>query len=46
MEIDCLSQQKVVSWSWIRGHSGNIHNERADVLAKQAIARIIMDVDI
>ncbi|MSP31027.1 MAG: ribonuclease HI [Acetobacteraceae bacterium] len=29
-----------VDWKWVRGHNGNIMNERADVLATQARERI------
>ncbi len=32
----CITEkQLVVSWQWIRGHKGNIGNERADALAAQ-----------
>jgi ribonuclease HI len=27
-----------VTWHWIRGHSGHAENERADALARSAIA--------
>jgi ribonuclease HI len=27
-----------VSWHWVRGHAGHVENERADVLARAAIA--------
>jgi ribonuclease HI len=43
-KIDSLCQRKTVSWHWVKGHEGNVHNERADILAKQAIARVIMDI--
>jgi len=29
-----------VHWHWVRGHSGHEMNERADVLAREAIAEI------
>lgn len=32
------SRRHEVSWEWIRGHSGHPQNERADQLAKQALA--------
>jgi len=28
-----------VAWIWVRGHSGHIENERADLLARDAIPR-------
>ena len=33
-----LSDEHKVTWEWIRGHSGHPQNERADSLAKNAIA--------
>lgn len=33
-----LADEHQVSWEWIRGHSGHPQNERADYLAKRAIA--------
>ena len=32
--------QHDVDWKWVRGHSGDVMNERADVLATQARERI------
>ena len=29
-----------VGWHWLRGHAGHVMNERADVLAREAIADI------
>ena len=29
-----------VRWHWVRGHAGHVMNERADVLAREAIAEI------
>jgi ribonuclease HI len=30
-----------IDWQWIKGHSGQIYNERADYLARQAIKTIL-----
>lgn len=35
-----LADEHQVSWEWIRGHSGHPQNERADSLAKRAIAEM------
>ena len=32
-----LSQQHQIDWQWVRGHSGDKYNERADQLANLAI---------
>ena len=37
IELDILSQKHNISWSWVKGHSGNIENDIADKLATQAI---------
>jgi len=29
-----------VRWHWVRGHAGHAMNERADALARQAIAEV------
>ena len=36
-ELDGLVQQHVVKWKWVKGHSGNPGNERADQLANKGI---------
>ena len=36
-ELDGLVQQHVVNWEWVKGHSGNPGNERADQLANKGI---------
>lgn len=35
--LDKAVQRHQVQWYWTRGHSGNVHNEKADQLANQAI---------
>jgi ribonuclease HI len=42
-ELDELCKSRDVSWSWTKGHAGTVGNERADALARQAIARIIIE---
>jgi ribonuclease HI len=34
-QLDVLMSQTHVQWKWVRGHSGNTWNERADMLAIQ-----------
>ena len=34
-KLDQVAQQHVVEWIWVKGHAGNVGNERADVLANQ-----------
>jgi ribonuclease HI len=33
-------ERHYVTWSWVKGHAGNIYNERADALATAAYASI------
>jgi ribonuclease HI len=35
--LDQLVQQHEVEWFWVRGHSGDIGNERADELANRGV---------
>jgi ribonuclease HI len=35
--LDEAVQPHQIKWHWVRGHTGNHNNERADRLAKQAI---------
>ncbi|HTU65127.1 MAG TPA: ribonuclease HI [Steroidobacteraceae bacterium] len=37
MELDALVAKHELSWSWVKGHSGNPGNERVDALANRAI---------
>lgn len=36
-QLDALTTQHQITWQWVRGHTGNIGNERADQLANQGI---------
>ena len=36
--LEAALAQHEISWHWIRGHSGHAENERADALARAAIA--------
>lgn len=35
--LDQAAAPHIVEWNWCRGHNGNPHNERAHVLAEQAM---------
>lgn len=36
--LDALCQKRVLTWRWVKGHSGNVGNELADSLANEAVA--------
>ena len=36
-KLDDLSNNHNIKWEWVRGHTGNPGNERADQLANEAI---------
>jgi ribonuclease HI len=38
--LDALASRVDVEWRWIKGHAGHPENERADALARAAIARM------
>ena len=38
--LDAALAKHQVEWHWVKGHSGHDMNERADVLAREAIAEI------
>lgn len=38
--LDAALAPHQVRWHWLRGHTGHIQNERADELAREAIAEI------
>lgn len=41
--LDHLTQQHEIEWCWVRGHSGNDGNERADELANRGVEMIIAE---
>ena len=36
-KLDYLSSQHDIHWQWVRGHAGNLGNERADQLAREGL---------
>lgn len=38
-ELDVEIQRHDVAWKWVKGHSGNVGNERVDALAVKAIEK-------
>jgi len=38
-QLDAALSEHDVQWQWVKGHSGDPENERADELARQAIPR-------
>jgi len=41
--LDELAARHEVSWHWVRGHAGDIDNERADALANHGVASLARD---
>lgn len=39
MKLDEEIARHEIQWRWVRGHAGNIYNERVDRLARQAIPK-------
>jgi len=39
-QLYALTQNKNITWEWVKGHSGHPENERCDALATTAITRI------
>ena len=41
-ELEELVNRNKVDWLWVKGHAGNIENERADFLAREEINKMKM----
>ena len=41
-ELYTLSKGRRIEWTWLKGHAGHPENERADILAKNAILKELM----
>lgn len=41
VELDELSQKYSIEWRWVKGHSGDKYNEKADELARKGITNLI-----
>ena len=37
IELDQLISRHTISWEWVKGHTGNTYNEKADYLARRYI---------
>lgn len=35
-ELDMLAAKHTITWQWVKGHNGDVNNERADALARAA----------
>ena len=40
LKLDEEINKHKVTWEWVKGHAGNIENERADFLAREEINKI------
>lgn len=45
-ELDRLASGHVVEWRWVKGHAGNIGNEKADKLANDGLSKAIKDAEL
>lgn len=42
MQLGALCGEAHIHWTWLKGHSGHPENERADILARNAIVKEMM----
>tara|TARA_Y100001960_G_C14491955_1_gene737182 strand:- start:140 stop:601 length:462 start_codon:yes stop_codon:yes gene_type:complete len=40
-KLDVLNNKHIIDWKWVKGHSGHPGNEKADLLANQAIDELL-----
>jgi len=40
VELDLLIAKHNVIWKWVKGHTGNLYNEKADLLARKYIEKL------
>lgn len=40
-QLDALAQQHHVEWVWVKGHAGDVGNERADALANRGVEQVM-----
>ena len=40
IQLDEIKNKREVKWNWVKGHAGNLGNERADELARMGIKEI------
>jgi ribonuclease HI len=38
--LEAAAERHHITWHWVKGHSGDVHNDRVDALAVAAIKRI------
>jgi ribonuclease HI len=38
--LHAATQRHVIDWRWVKGHSGNVDNDRVDVLARDEAVRL------
>jgi len=39
--LDVIAEHHEVTWVWVKGHTGNVGNERADALARIGMAKFV-----
>jgi ribonuclease HI len=40
-QLDALVQSHQIEWIWVKGHAGNVGNERADALANLGVLEVV-----